>query len=145
MNRLIAGAVLGAAAFAGTALAGPPGRMDHRPVPPHSDLRGHCALQMNNIHLDAFAASANAAVWELQVNAPGLAVDQSGPVSGDPGRLERVSRILVSSGRYAPRFGRFSAGASVADELRPLRADLTVRDAAGDVVCTDRLHLRPGR
>lgn len=96
--------------------------------------------------LVARAAPGITGSWSLDVRAPGIDVDQSGPVNG-AARIQELSRVTLdaqlrpavnhgAAGLYGPARG---AGASSS-----VSAVLIVRDLSGRVICRATPQLRQG-
>lgn len=96
-----------------------------------------CDLQLFEPRLVALANPAEAASWSLSVDAPGFVNQQSGPVSGRPGRLRPVTRLFM--GGIAVADGQVYGGSFAMP--RPLHAELTVFDVEGAAICRDVIDL----
>lgn len=95
--------------------------------------------------LIARAAPGVTGAWSMQARAPGINVDQSGPVSGAP-RVQELSRVTLDA-QLRPAVNHGAAGlygAVPGPAARSVSAVLIVRDARGRVICRATPRLRQG-
>lgn len=150
MTRLVSLSLAAAALVLGAATAA----SAQRPVlvmPPAHDVAPGAACSLDLVQtygsrqLIARAAPGVTGAWSLQARAPGIHVDQSGPLNGAH-RIQELSRVTLDA-QLRPAVNHGAAGlygAAPGPNARSVSAALIVRDARGRVICRATPQLRQG-
>lgn len=152
MTRLLSMSLAAAALALGAATAASAQRpvLVMPPAPAHNVVPGAaCSLYLVQTYgsrqLIARAAPGITGSWSMQARAPGINVDQSGPVNGGQ-RVQELSRITIDA-QLRPAVNHGAAGlygAVPGPSARSVSAVLIVRNASGRVICRATPQLRQG-